>query len=187
MEFSEADRAKAMAAVKAIFDRYFLIAASVNFNGFDKHAMESAKLVDATPKGTASFEFVITEKYGNVNGVMHGGAAGVLFDMFTTSALGPIARPGYWDFLGGVTRTLNISYLKAIPIGTTILINSTVVQVGRTMAMIRGQMTSPDGSVTFCTCEHHKVAVPTRPEHLKPEFEIEWDRLWKQENQKAKL
>jgi acyl-coenzyme A thioesterase 13 len=76
---------------------------------------------------------------------MHGGAAGVIFDMCTTTALGPLARPGFWEwvsflfisdvsavklllgmalmtcgsFLGGVTRSLNISYLKAIPMGTS--------------------------------------------------------------------
>lgn len=58
-------------------------------------------------------------EYGNYNGVMHGGAAGVIFDMLTTIALGPVARPGFWTFLGGVTRTLNISYLKAVPISTS--------------------------------------------------------------------
>lgn len=36
---------------------------------------------------------------GNYNGVMHGGAAGVIFDMLTTIALGPIARPGFWTWV----------------------------------------------------------------------------------------
>lgn len=35
-------------------------------------------------------------EWGNYNGVMHGGAAGVIFDMLTTIALGPVARPGFW-------------------------------------------------------------------------------------------
>lgn len=48
---------------------------------------------------------------------MHGGAAGVIFDMCTTTALGPVAREGYWDFLGGVTRTLGVGYLRAVPTG----------------------------------------------------------------------
>jgi acyl-coenzyme A thioesterase 13 len=99
------------------------------------------------------------------------------------------------SFLGGVTRTLNISYLRAIPMGssllfsfhpilifsaynagTTIRIHSEVVQAGRTMAMIRGRMTSPDGKTTYCTVEHHKVSVPTQPQHL--EHRVEWDGLW---------
>jgi acyl-coenzyme A thioesterase 13 len=61
--------------------------------------MADAKLVDAssTPKSTAVFEMTITEHYSNVNNVMHGGAAAVIFDMCTTSALGPLSKPGYWE------------------------------------------------------------------------------------------
>lgn len=111
---------------------------------------------------------------------MHGGAAGVIFDMATTSALCPIARPGSWEFMGGVTRTLNISYLKAVPLGATVRLNSKVVGVGKQMAMIRGEMTSLDGKVTYCTAEHHKVHTPVLPEHQiaripwDDEFEKQW-------------
>lgn len=59
--------------------------------------MENMKLVDASPAGTVDFEFVVDERYGNLNGVMHGGAAGVIFDMGTTTALGPLAKPGFWE------------------------------------------------------------------------------------------
>lgn len=38
----------------------------------------------------------IAPEYGNYNRVMHGGAAGVIFDMLTTIALGPVAKPGFW-------------------------------------------------------------------------------------------
>ncbi|CZT48887.1 uncharacterized protein RSE6_09655 [Rhynchosporium secalis] len=138
--------------------------------------MENVRLVDASPEGTVTFEFLIGEGYGNVNGVMHGGAAGVIFDMCTTTALGPLAKPGFWDFLGGVTRTLNISYLKAIPVGTTIRIHARVMQVGKTMALIRGEMTSLDGKIVFCTCEHHKVGVPSQSAHLK--HRVPWDEVW---------
>jgi acyl-coenzyme A thioesterase 13 len=111
---------------------------------------------------------------------MHGGAAGVIFDMSTTTALCPIARPGFWEFMGGVTRTLNISYLKAVPIGETVRLISRVVSVGKQMAMVRGEMTSLDGKITYCTVEHHKVNTPVQPEHLiarlpwDDEFEKQW-------------
>lgn len=104
---------------------------------------------------------------------MHGGAAGVIFDMATTTALCPVAKPGYWEFMGGVTRSLNISYLKAVPLGTTVRLASKVVSVGKQMAMIRGAMTSLDGKITYCTVEHHKVNAPVLP-HLK-KMRIPWD------------
>lgn len=39
----------------------------------------------------------ITTRDANINGVMHGGAYGVIFDMLTTIALAPVSRPGYWE------------------------------------------------------------------------------------------
>lgn len=39
----------------------------------------------------------IGPELGNYNGVMHGGAAGVVFDMLTTIALGPVATPDFWS------------------------------------------------------------------------------------------
>ena len=59
--------------------------------------MENLKIVDAIPEGTVDFELLIDERYTNLNNVMHGGAAGVIFDMATTTALGPLARPGFWE------------------------------------------------------------------------------------------
>ena len=83
-------------------------------------------------------------------------------------------------FMGGVTRALNISYLKAVPIGTTVRLSSKVVSVGKQMALIQGKMTSLDGKTVFGTVEHHKVNAPVLPQHREArvpwddEFEREW-------------
>ena len=61
--------------------------------------MRDAKLIDGSTKGRASFTLVISSDYGNINGVMHGGAAGVIFDMCTTVALAPLSKPGYWEYI----------------------------------------------------------------------------------------
>lgn len=144
--------------------------------------MKQAKLIDAGPEGWTIVEFPMTQDYANLNDVMHGGAGALLFDMFTTIALGPLSRPGYWDFLGGVTRTLNISYLRGVPIDTTVRFHARVVQHGRTMALLRAEMTSVDGKVTYATVEHHKVNVPTKPEHLAQR--IPWDDEQERKTQK---
>jgi acyl-coenzyme A thioesterase 13 len=94
-----------------------LISASQPHPVFDAHTMKSLKLIDASSKGTVTYHLLIDPSMTNLNGVMHGGAAGVVFDMATMSALGPMARKGFWDFLGGVTRVLNLSFLRAVPVG----------------------------------------------------------------------
>lgn len=86
--------------------------------------------------------------------------------------------------MGGVTRTINISYLRPVPVGTTVLFKSHVVQHGRTMALIRGTMESENGKLVYATMEHHKVNVPTKPEHLAISLEAEGRRMEKMESAK---
>ncbi|KAF2637700.1 thioesterase family protein-like protein [Massarina eburnea CBS 473.64] len=177
------DREKAMAAVEAMFTRYRILASQrpQDHIDFDREVMDNLKIVDAGLDGSVSFELYMSPNFSNLNDVMHGGAAGVIFDMATTSALCPVAQPGYWEFMGGVTRSLNISYLKAVPIRTKVLLSSRVVSVGKQMAMIRGVMTSLDGKITYCTVEHHKVNAPVLEHHKKvrvpwdDEFERQWE------------
>ncbi|KAF2653712.1 thioesterase family protein-like protein [Lophiostoma macrostomum CBS 122681] len=178
----DAARKKAMAAVQAMFDRYKLLAAKRprNHIDFDREVMDNLRMTNASPDGSVEFELFISPSFSNLNNVMHGGAAGVIFDMATTTALCPLARPDFWEFMGGVTRTLNISYLKAVPINTKVRLSSKVVSVGKQMAMIRGVMTNMDKTITYCTVEHHKVNAPVLPHMRKvrlpwdDEFEREW-------------
>ncbi|KAF1966500.1 thioesterase family protein-like protein [Bimuria novae-zelandiae CBS 107.79] len=194
MSDPKADRAKAIRAVEACFERYHLLAAQrpQHHVDFDNEVMKDLKIVDAGLDGSVVYEFYISLKYSNLNDVMHGGAAGVIFDMATTTALCPVAQPGYWEFLGGVTRSLNISYLKAVPAGITVRISSKVVSVGKQMAMLQGKMTSLDGKTTYCTAEHHKVNTPLREDHRKvrvpwdDEFERDWEAK-RLEQEKSKI
>lgn len=146
--------------------------------------MNDLKLLDAGPEGSTLYELHVDEKYANLNNIMHGGATATIFDMATMSALGPLSRPGYWFFMGGISRSLNVSFLRAVPTGTTVRIRSWVVQIGKTMAMIRGEMFSGgdgnggDGAdypkkTIYAVAEHHKVHLPTLPEHAA--FRVNWD------------
>lgn len=98
--------------------RYNLVKARVG-PAFDNATMENCEVLDAsvgpplddiprvaagtrpTPdagvKASCTTKLFIGAELGNYNGVMHGGAAGVIFDMLTTIALGPVARPGFWS------------------------------------------------------------------------------------------
>lgn len=61
--------------------------------------MNNIKLLYAKPEGDIEFELEIAPYYANLNGVMHGGAAGVIFDMCTTTALGPLSKKGFWEYM----------------------------------------------------------------------------------------
>lgn len=100
---------------------------------------------------------------------------------FTMSAMGTVSKKDYWEFMAGVTRSINMSFLKAIPIGTAVYFRSRVVQHGRMFCLIKGEVTNKDGSLVYATAEHHKVNVPMLKEHR--EVKVQYDDLVEREAQ----
>jgi hypothetical protein len=45
------------------------------------------------------------------------------------------------------------------------------------MALIRGTLESLDGKTVYVACDHHKVNVPTLPEHVDMGKEMEEHRM----------
>ncbi|EGE03149.1 hypothetical protein TEQG_02185 [Trichophyton equinum CBS 127.97] len=143
---------RARESIETFLKVYGEITKEKNYQGYDKRFFEDIRLIDADPSGGATWELDVTEYWSNLN------------DMCTAISMNPVTKPGYWYFLQGVSRSLNLSYLKGIPTGTTIRIKCTTLQHGRTMAMLRGVMESVDGKIVYATAEHHKVATPAKPE-----------------------
>ena len=134
------------------------------------------------------YSFAPSQHYANLNNVVHGGAFGILFDMFTMTTLGTVSGLDYWEFMGGVSRSINMSFLKAARVGEELFFHCKVVQHGRTMAMVRGECFDGEGRL-LATAEHHKVHVPTLKEHK--ETRIGYDEVVEREAaekaKKAKL
>lgn len=55
------------------------------------------------------------------------------------------------------------------------------------MALIRGVMESVDGTTIYAVCDHHKVNVPTLPEHIDLRAEMEEQRKEAKGRAMAKL
>ena len=118
------------------------------------------KLVSASskPVGHVVFEFTVGASNCNRLGNLHGGCTATLFDICTTIALAPIAKPGFWAY-AGVTRTLSLTYLRPMGLGEEIVIESEVVHAGKRLCMIKGTMKrKSDGAIT-ATCEHGKASI----------------------------
>lgn len=76
-----------------------------------------------------------------------------------------INKPGFWFYLG-VSRTLNVSYLKPIPCGEKILIECELLSIGKTLCMLRGIMKRESDGVVLTSCEHGKFNSDPQPSKL---------------------
>lgn len=101
------------------------------------------------------FSFTVREDNCNRAGNLHGGCTSTLFDFATSMPLVFVNKPGFWLQLG-VSRTLNVSYLKPIPCGSKILIECELLSIGKTMCMIRGVMRRESDGLILTSCEHGK-------------------------------
>lgn len=121
---------------------------------------EHIRLVSASksPRTTCTFELVITDHFSNRMGNMHGGAVALVFDMTTTMCAAPLARRDFWWF-GGVSRTLSVTYMRPVRMGTTVEINCEVLQMGERLATIRGEFRDKADGKLLCVCEHNKASM----------------------------
>lgn len=79
------------------------------------------------------FHLEILPAFCNPMGNMHGGAVALLADMATTMATAPVSQPGWWEF-GGVSRTLQVTYLKPIVKGTVAEVECFLRGAGRRLS-----------------------------------------------------
>jgi acyl-coenzyme A thioesterase 13 len=121
---------------------------------------ECLRIVSATksPRVTCVFELDVTGRWSNRMGNMHGGAIALVFDMCTTMCAAPLARRDFWWF-GGVSRTLAVTYLRPVTMGMVVEVRCEVLQMGRRLATIRGEMRDKATGSVLCVCEHNKASL----------------------------
>ncbi|KAF8244804.1 hypothetical protein K440DRAFT_587946 [Wilcoxina mikolae CBS 423.85] len=89
-------------------------------------------------------------------GNLHGGAAALIFDICTTTALVPISKLGYWQF-AGVSAGLSVTYLRPVPAGSEVEVFSEVVNAGKRLATLRGEIRL--GGKVYMIAEHMKASI----------------------------
>ncbi|KAL1899970.1 hypothetical protein Cpir12675_001194 [Ceratocystis pirilliformis] len=105
---------------------------------------------------TASYKYTVQNSHCNPM-TLHGGCIASLFDMLTGITLLPIQRPGFWEFLG-VSRSLNVTYLRPAFAGQVLTIDCEVVSVGQRLAHIKGTMRNEEDKI-IAMVAHDKANV----------------------------
>ncbi len=110
----------------------------------------------AMPHPRVDFAFTVQMLHCNRLGNLHGGCAATLFDYLTSVALLLVSEPGFWLFLG-VSRTLNVTYLRPMPAGETFHFECEIVHIGKRLVQLKGVARRPSDGAIMAVCEHGKV------------------------------
>jgi acyl-coenzyme A thioesterase 13 len=139
--------------IKAI---YAELTETPEYNGYDVLGLRQCKFVSASAeKQSSTWELVVTPELCNKGGNLHGGAAATILDTLTSTALLTIAKPGFLD-AGHVSRNLNTTYTRPVPVGTKCLVECEVVAAGKNTALVRGVIKTMDGKACV-HCVHDKA------------------------------
>ncbi|KAL4957154.1 HotDog domain-containing protein [Aspergillus filifer] len=121
------------------------------------------------PTPQISFEMTIAPKHCNYLGNLHGGCAATLFDALSSMILLAMSKPGFFQ-LGGVSRHLNVTYLRPVGEGEKIRLNAKLVNMGKRLALLRGEIVKVDGDgkegEVCMVCDHEKANTDPEPQKL---------------------
>lgn len=92
---------------------------------------------------------------------MHGGAVALLADMMTSMAAAPAATKGFWEF-GGVSRTLNVTYLRPVLRDSIVEVECKLVNVSARLSVIQCVMRDKTSRKVLALAEHGKAALSTQ-------------------------
>ncbi|KAH8587599.1 HotDog domain-containing protein [Bisporella sp. PMI_857] len=135
------------------------------YNGYDVSGLKQCKFISAdAPSQSCVWELVVIPQLCNKSGNLHGGAAATILDSLTSTALLTIAKHGFLD-AGHVSRALNTTYLRPVPVGTKCIVECEIVAAGKKTCMVRGVIRLPDGKVAV-HCAHDKVVFQRPPTKL---------------------
>ena len=95
-----------------------------------EHLTLTSASLKPLPRVTA--RFTVVPSLCNGGGNMHGGATATIFDFATSMPLTLVAKDDFW-FMPGVSRTLNVAYLEAVPNGQKVEIEAEAVKIGKNL------------------------------------------------------
>ncbi|KAL4778345.1 HotDog domain-containing protein, partial [Aspergillus varians] len=108
------------------------------------------------PAAEISFLLTIAPKHCNYLGNLHGGCAATLFDTLSSMILLGVSKPGFFQ-RGGVSRHLDVTYLRPVPAGTKVRLVSKVVNIGKRLALLRSEIVRVDNGEVCMVSDHDKA------------------------------
>lgn len=79
-----------------------------------------------------------------------------MIDVLTTTILLGMGEPGKFS-IGGVTRSLDLKFLRAVPVYVEVAIVCEVVHIGRRLALLKAEIRRTDTGDVCIVGEHDKA------------------------------
>jgi acyl-coenzyme A thioesterase 13 len=157
-------------AVAALIDKFLKSYGSkMPPNNFDSGFIRASSITSVsagtdTSNARITYSLTIPPLYANnpIAKTTHGGAIATWFDMATSMAV--IACKNTWEEGTGVTRNLNVTYLRPPVEGEASTIESEVLQLTKRLATIKGVMRRVSDGTVLAVCQHDKY----RPSQVTP-------------------
>ncbi|EGE06228.1 acyl-CoA thioesterase [Trichophyton mentagrophytes] len=109
------------------------------------------------PPARVTYTATVAPEMCNGLGNLHGGCATTLIDVCTSTLL--LALGGHFS-VGGVSRSLNMTFLRPAPEGTEISISCELVHSGKRLALLRADIRRADTGALCVLGEHDKASTP---------------------------
>lgn len=102
------------------------------------------------------YRLTVTPEMQNTLGSLHGGCAATIIDNLTSTILMATSRPGMFQY-GGISRNLNVTYLRPLPLNVELRLICEVVQMGRRLALVKAEMRRVDDNSLCVVGDHQKA------------------------------
>ncbi|EEA21035.1 hypothetical protein TMatcc_001041 [Talaromyces marneffei ATCC 18224] len=108
------------------------------------------------PPARATFRLFVTPAMTNALNNLHGGCAATIIDILTVIPVMAVGKPGVFQY-GGVSRNLNVTYLRPVPVHTEIRVVCEVTQIGKRLSLLRAEIRRVDDDALCVLSEHQKA------------------------------
>ncbi|KAK2881771.1 hypothetical protein FQN49_000438 [Arthroderma sp. PD_2] len=143
--------------MKEMYDTIVLNTRNIGYdsNLFRKHVRFGS--ASAGPPARVTYIATVASDMCNGLGNLHGGCATTLVDVATSTLL--LGTGGYFS-MGGVSRSLNMTFLRPAPEGTEISINCELIHAGKRLALLKADIRRTDTGQVLVLGDHDKASTP---------------------------
>ncbi|RAO70120.1 uncharacterized protein BHQ10_006132 [Talaromyces amestolkiae] len=122
----------------------------------DQTAKVRLESANPGPPARAIFRMLVTPSMTNALNNLHGGCAATIIDILTSIPVMAVGTPGVFQY-GGVSRNLNVTYLRPVPVHSEIRVVCEVTQIGKRLALLRAEIRRVEDDALCVLSEHQKA------------------------------